>query len=72
MSTYVVKVPDPKKLANTLQAIEQQGSAVKDIVFVSGYLVILAQAGVGPLPDYFLLLEDGSYLLQEDSGKIIL
>lgn len=71
MFYYTFKVPDLKLLQDKLNYVQSLGATVDSIVTFSGILVIIATSEF-EINGSFLLLEDGTYLLQEDSGKILL
>ena len=64
---------DPESVCDMLNTLIGSGA---DILYISktskNATYIVTYAGGSPPSTFFLLLEDGSYLLQEDGNKFIL
>jgi nitrate reductase NapAB chaperone NapD len=71
MNVFLVRVPDPNRLEEVLNTIESLGFLPFEIVEISGKLVIVVRS-TASLTDDFILLEDGSFILQENNSKLIL
>jgi hypothetical protein len=72
MNTIVVRVNSPKKIEEALNRLEQLDHEILSISLVGNLLIVVDGGDTPPSEDFFLLLEDGNYLLLENGDRIII
>jgi hypothetical protein len=71
MQAYGIRVPNPSQLADFLNRLEALGLSIFELSSLSGQFIVVVHTSA-PLTGPFVLLEDGSYLLQESGDKLLL